>query len=221
MKPFFIFIFTCCLLSACQQHSNKNLPTITDEFKSQVPTDSSLRYFPIDRQNARTQEANYYTKKWAFETLFSLHEPVLYTYSGAGNAIRLTWLRSFETPIVVRANKFGDTVYVNFKELNKTYNSTEIPKVILDTTVQIDEIRWNKMVQELNKNNFWNAPYGDTNVGGKDGVVWFLEALINKKYHIVDRWDSGTVTSSDLKLYANELVIMAQEISQIKSKRGR
>lgn len=221
MRLFFVVIIISAF-SSCMEKTNRKLINITDKFKQQVPKDTSVRYFPVESLSLtdnNKREADYYLKKWAFETLFYLREPVLYNYSGEGESIRLTWLRTFDNPVIIRLNNFNDTVYANIKELKSKYSENDIPKIIRDTIVAIDTKKWQEMLLALQKNNYWNAIYKDTSSEGKDGTTWFLECRLHNKYHCINRWDDGRFSSKDLNLYAKELINIVDGIIQIKSTR--
>lgn len=199
--------------SHCSNGSEKG-GYIEDKFEGYIP-DSSVQYFPADSiffdRGVNDASTDSFIKRWYSETLFNLHEPILYNYLGEGEAIRLLWLRSFGNPVSVRVSKFNDTVYANIKELN-----SDAQKIIMDTTELLDASFWNKMLTQLEINNFWNVNVNDSSFN-KDGINWFLECRLNNKYRGINRWDDGSLSSADLNLYSNQLINLAARYTSMKS----
>lgn len=210
MKYLYYLIFLA-LGSSCVDKGKEHRSVFPVVFQQQVP-DTVQRYFPKDSISTVASEAEErYIRQWAFETLFSFHEPVLYNYSGNLEVVRLTVLKSFGNPVVVRVNKSADTIFMNIKELDKLHS-----RLNLDTTVQVSETQWKSIMSELDKTNFWAAPTSDTSESGKDGNSYFLEAYIGK-YHFISRWDGGRMESGALTLHAKTLKEISENIVQLKS----
>jgi hypothetical protein len=175
-------------------------------FQQQVP-DKLQRYFPKDSIRTLANEAEErYIKQWAFEILFSFHEPVLYQYSGNLEVLRLTILISFGYAVVIRVNKITNTIFMSIKEFDKLHN-----RLNLDTTVQVSEAQWESIRSELDKTNFWTTVTSDTSETGKDGISYFLEAYIGK-YYFISRWDGGRMYSGALTLHAKTLKEISKKI---------
>lgn len=197
-----------------------------DKFTFNPDKDSSIFYFSSDslllKKNAFQDVQGYYTQRNAYEVMYDLKEPSLYNYTGNGEAIRLVWLRSFEHPVLIRLNNFNDTVYANIKELNLKVNENNIPRIIKDTIVVLDKAIWKQAVSILEGNNFWSTPVEDTSFlksNVKDRAPWFLECRLHNKYHCINRWDDGSMSSKELNLYASELINIGERYVQMKSKR--
>lgn len=199
------------LVSSCIGKVEEHRSIFPVVFQEQVP-DTLQRYFPKDSISTLASEAEErYIRQWAFETLFSFREPVLYQYSGNLEVIRLTILKSFGNPVVIRVNKIADTTFMNIKEFDKLQN-----RLNLDTTVQVSQAQWESITSELDKTNFWTTSTSDTSEGGKDGISYFLEAYIGK-YHFISRWDGGRMYSGALTLHAKTLKEISENIVQLKS----
>lgn len=223
MKSFLCLIIIAIPFFSC---SNKEGNSIIDKFKFNPDRDSSIFYFPSDsllfNLNAFQNIQGYYTKRNAYEVMYDLKEPSLYNYIGNGEAIRLVWLRSFENPVLIRLNNFNDTVYANIKELNLKVNENNVPRIIKDTIIVLDKEIWTQAVSILQDNNFWSTPVEDTSFlksNVKDGTPWLLECRLRSKYHFINRWDGGSMSSKELNLYASELINIGERYVQMKSRR--
>lgn len=209
-----IVLFAIISCTSCYENTKQNLFSVSDKMVGYAPKDSGVKYFPADTLEYDRD----YLKKWADEVLFNLHEPVLKNYSGDGEFIRFVWLRTFDNAIVIRVNKFDDTVYANIKELKIKSFEGEIPKILKDTVVLLDESKWQEMLSPLEKNNYWNALYDETSLG-KDGASWFLECHLEKRYHVINRWDDGYLTSKELKNFAMPLINLGNNFVPMRSSR--
>ena len=213
MRYFLNLIVVLSLLSC---HVNSS--TVRDENDKRmvqfIPKDSSTQYFVYDT----TGNTAKILESWATEVLFSLKEPVLSTYSGERQFIRLIWLRAFENPVVVRVNKFNNTIYANIKELATKSVESRAAVIIRDTIITLDKDTWNKFVMPINQGGFWNTTYSDT-LFGKDGATWFLECRLNNQYKVIQRWDYVYVSSPTLKSYLSSLVDFTNDYVHLKSAR--
>lgn len=209
------------MLFSCCTNKESKPSTVSDKFKQYVSKDTGDKYFPRDSlffvSGDNQRSADLFIKNWYSETLFNLQEPILYDYPGEGEAIRLLWLRAFDNPLIVRVSKFQDTVYANIKELkSKSYDTK--PQILKDTIILLETKKWQEILSGLQENNFWNAKIED-NSSGKDGIAWFLECHLQNKYHYINRWDDGGLSSKDLNLYANGLIKIGKNFVQMKSSR--
>jgi hypothetical protein len=220
MKLFSLVIITFFFFS-CSDKANRH-SVVTDKLRSQVPNGSGVDYFPADSlffsSVSRSASLDSFVRQWYSEILYSLKEPVLYNYGGAGKSIRFVWLRSFGNPVVVRLNNFNDTVYVNIKELKIKSSGDEVPEIAKDTIIALDVTNWQKSLSMLEDNHFWNAVTEDTlSDDVKDGTSWFLECRLPGKYHCVNRSDNGDLASKDLNLFAKELLEIGERHVRMKS----
>jgi hypothetical protein len=124
--------------------------------------------------------------KWYSEYLKAMKEPVVYSDNTNRQIIRFTWLRTFHHPVVVGMVNDGGEVSLYWKTSSGT-GGYEPGKLVTDRHKRIDIQQWDEMTQELERINFWrlltNYPFF-----GLDGAQWILEAKIDGKYHMVDRW---------------------------------
>jgi hypothetical protein len=203
------------VLSQLSCSDNPSVGEVTNDKMAQfTPKDSSTQYFAYDT----TENKGGVLESWAAEVLFSLKEPVLSTYSGEGEFIRFVWLRAFENPIVIRANKFNDTIYASIKELAIKSAESKATGIMKDTVITLDKNKWNEFITPINQSGFWNASYSDTSFG-KDGATWFLECRLNNQYKVIQRWDDGYFSSQALKSYLSPLVNFGNDYIPLKSTR--
>jgi hypothetical protein len=206
-------VFLLVFLAACN-NSSKKIDVVNDKMLKGVPIDSMVKYFPYDTSKINPTVL----ENWGNEVLFRLREPLLNTYTGNGNFLRLTWLRAFENPIVVRVNRFGDTSYVNLKELKIKQNPADKPIILKDTIINIEKEKWDEILLSVNQNSFWQSIYPDTSFN-KDGATWFLECRIDNRYKVIQRWDDGSLSSTELIEYGTPLINYLEKYIQFRSKR--
>lgn len=221
MKLFSIIVIII-LFFGCSEIENKPL-AITDKFGPGIPSRPGVEYFPTDSlffsSVSKSASSDSFVRRWYSEILFNLREPVLYNDRGEGQAIRFVWLRPFENPVVIRLNNFGDTVYVNIKELKIKADQDEVPEIVKDTMIALDIKKWHESLSTLETNNFWNAITEDTSSNNiKDGTSWFLECRLRNRYHCIDRSDNGDFSSKDLNLYAKGLLEIGERHIKMKSR---
>ena len=203
------------VLSQLSCSDNPSIGKVTNDKMAQfTPKDSSTKYFAYDT----TENKEEGVESWAAEALFSLKEPVLNTYLGEGEFIRFVWLRAFENPVVIRVNKFNDTIYASIKELAIKSTESKATRIMKDTVITLGKSKWNELVTPINQSGFWNASYSDTSFG-KDGATWFLECRLNNQYKVIQRWDDGYLSSQALKSYLSPLVNLGNDYVRLKSTR--
>lgn len=207
-------VFLLVFLAACSNGSKK-VNVFKDKMLEVVPIDSIVKYFPHDDTSQFNRNI---LENWGSEVLYRLREPLLNTYKGDGDFLRLTWLRAFENPIVVRVNRFGDTSYINLKELKIKQNSVDKPIILKDTIINIEKDKWDEILFSVNQNNFWQSIYADTSLN-KDGATWFLECRLTNRYKVIQRWDDGYFSSKELINYAGPLINYLEKYIQLRSKR--
>ncbi|QJW89115.1 hypothetical protein HNV11_06780 [Spirosoma taeanense] len=144
--------------------------------------------------------------KWFSYYLFRLGEPVLSNYPLPKEVYRLTWIRSFHPPVVVRLEKEGNKVQLITKVLSRIpelpghrYMDQAGNLHITDTSVtipfRIDSRRpvslntFNRFRQLLQEQNALAiSPLGFRNSFGTDGSEWILETHRPDGYYFVVRW---------------------------------
>lgn len=131
---------------------------------------------------------------WYSKHLSALQEPVL-NDSLPIKVYRFTYLRSFENPIVVRLESNNESISIYWKVSNGAggYNTGEITENKMKKLTVED---WNKFEQKINEIEFWDLPSVELNINGLDGSQWILEGKTSNKYHVVDRWTGGKISSA-------------------------
>jgi hypothetical protein len=214
MKYLTLLFITLSFIS-CFQTSKNSIETINDRMTSFVPKDSGTKYIVY---NDSLNNNHNYLEKQANDVLFNLKEPVLNNYTGKGDFLRFIWLRAFENPVVIRVNKFDDTIYANIKELKIKSSGDKPAEIKKDTIVVITQNDWQNFLSPIRQNNFWNLPYNKTSLN-KDGTTWFLECRTNNQYHVIQRWDDGYLSSKELNDYLSSLIDFANKFIHLKSER--
>jgi hypothetical protein len=142
-----------------------------------------------------------FRNKWYSEHLSAMSEPVLYSDTTALEAIRFTWLRTFHHPVVVGMVNNGGDIYLYWKMCNGA-GGYDPGKLVTDRKKRCDIQQWNETVRQLEGINFWKLPT-DGLFFGSDGAQWIVEAKIEGKYHIIDRWSAK---DSDIRKFCISLL---------------
>jgi hypothetical protein len=140
-----------------------------------------------------------FAASWFSGHLAAAEEPSLYEVSlkardGDHRTLRFTWLRSFDTPVVIRIEMTGPASgHVLAKELSGAggYDPGSVARR-LDRMLTADEIG---MLDALLTRTQVLAQSPSDCTLGLDGAEWIVEGVDEQGYHFVDRWspDSGPV----------------------------
>lgn len=217
MKCIIVGIVVIALVYSCNFKENKPKILHEDRLLSFIPQEKgeAVSYFPVDT-GSKNQNI---LENWASQSLYALKEPVLYnSYSSNGIIFRFTWLRSFENPIVLRLNKFGDTIYAVIKELKVTNNPNKSSLILRDTIVVLDNKDWQEISAPLIQISDLRNKEAENDLN-QDGAIWFLEYRNNSNYNITQGWDSGSLLSHPLKKYFEPLLSFANKNVHLKSVR--
>jgi hypothetical protein len=159
-----VYFYFCCSLVSCMQRD-----TLEESLFRKEPIRSTLT-----------------------EKLEALEErPVLPLKSGFLECYRFTWLRTSEHPVVLRIDVLKDgTAYFHQKIADGRggYNPGKLFR---------DE-KWKLTGSSLEsfKKTFSEAAFFDQTVSeemaGMDGSTWLIEAVINGRYHAIERWSPHT-----------------------------
>jgi hypothetical protein len=190
MRQFLYKTVLLVLLISCNSPSDKNVVQKSID-SLRIPNDSATIYFPFPeysesqvKENKRSLDS--FVFAWYSKMLFSMHEPVLYSYRGENEIYRFTLLRSFDHPISVRLQKAGDSIKL-FSKVTSGAGGYEPGQIIWDTMFNIRPTQMDTLNSLVNKADFWNIPT-EVNDGGLDGAEWILEAVDKNKYHWISRW---------------------------------
>jgi hypothetical protein len=130
---------------------------------------------------------------WYSEHLSALDEPVL-SDSLNTKIFRFTWLRSFDHPVVIRIENTGDTISL-FWKVSDGEGGYSAGKVFINERKALTVAQWNTINTKINAIGFWDLPTTENTILGTDGAQWILEGKRLGKYHVVDRWSGGEISS--------------------------
>ena len=211
---FFLFVMIACAYAGCVNKERKPL-MVNDRFVGNIPAAPNTAYFPDNRSD----RADSIIRQWCSSILYSIHEPVLYNYSGEGESIRFVWLRPFGKPVSVRLNHFNDTAFAIIKVLEKKTAEKGDQSVIMDTLIMLDKEKWQESLTSLENNAFWNTKPADTASGAiKDCTVWFLESRVNNKYNFINRCDDGSFSSKEFNVLAKKMLELGESFVNMKGR---
>lgn len=106
-----------------------------------------------------------------------------------GRTFRFLYLRSFDSPVIIGLENFDNTVTIYWKSFNKEWEMIEHKAKRLT----VDD--WDKFESKINEVEFWDIPTVEKGIMGLDGSQWVLEGKSYRKYHVVDRWGGGEISS--------------------------
>jgi hypothetical protein len=85
-----------------------------------ISTDSSLKFFPPELiTDTSSTKGDLFSLKLNSYMLFKMKEPVLHDHFLKREIYRLTALRAFNVPLLIRIEKFRDSVTLTLKKLNR------------------------------------------------------------------------------------------------------
>jgi hypothetical protein len=144
--------------------------------------------------------------KWFSYYLYKLKEPVLSNYPLGKEVYRLTWLRSFHPPVVIRMEKERNRVRLTTKILSRSpefpghrYADQDGSIHLADTSTAIPFRRnktraipkavYNEYVRLLAEQRvLFISPLGFRDSLGSDGSEWILETHRPDGYYFIVRW---------------------------------
>lgn len=119
--------------------------------------------------------------------LAAMMEPALSDDRSGLEVYRLTWLRTFEAPVMVRIQKSGINTFTATLITLSGRGGYEPGVIESNTSFEIDKRNWKSIQKKIKKSDFWNQPCRTGNAGF-DGEEWVLEGMKNNKYHFMTRW---------------------------------
>jgi hypothetical protein len=126
------------------------------------------------------------TGRWYADQLHAAGERALCA-TGASEAYRFTWLRSFHHPIVVRAERLGDGYLLTAKQLDGA-GGYKPGKLMVNRTSALSTDEWAHLTALVDSVGFWTAGPQPREQIGLDGAQWIVEGVAEHRYHTVDRW---------------------------------
>jgi hypothetical protein len=153
--------------------------------------DKPPAYFP-DKVFSETAELDQMTRDWYSRQLSALEEPSLYPAQPDLEAYRLTWLRSFDKPMVFKLVVLSDgtgKLLVKSASGRGGYEpgTVDLRKDVILSKDQVDELRLG-----LNKTGFWTKA-AKVEMMGLDGAQWIFEANSKGLYKLVERFSQDDI----------------------------
>ena len=171
-------------------------------------TNTTYVFLPDDRVIERriVARVDTFRLKWFSYYLYRLQEPVLSNYPLGKEIYRLTWLRSFHPPVVIRMEKEGNRVRLTTKILSRTPElpghryadrdgSIHLTDTSIDipfrrnTTKKIPKAVYDEYMRLLREQRaLFISPLGFRDSLGSDGSEWILETHRPDGYYFIVRW---------------------------------
>ena len=111
--------------------------------------------------------------------LYSLPDCVDEAYS-------LTWIPSFDSPVLVRVWRSGDRVFMVAKRLD-TKGWSKFGKVKEVNSRLLTNFEWRDFTDLLDRKSYWELSSTVDEISPEDGAVWLIAGLKSGKFHCVRR----------------------------------
>lgn len=179
-----------------------------EQVNDSMRTNPTYVFLPDDRVIERriVTRVDTFKLNWFSHYLYKLHEPVLSNYPLGKEIYRLTWLRSFHPPVVVRMEKEGNRIRLTTKILSRIpelpghrYTDQDGTIRVADTAAFIPFRR--NTTRNLRKTVYdeymrllaeqralFISPLGFQDALVGDGSEWILETHNSDGYYFIVRW---------------------------------
>jgi hypothetical protein len=171
MKKIAYIYFLAILLVSCVKKHNytvlpfKNNPSVSDIYG--IPRDSMTSYFPdslfyeTKAHEFDSIEFDYKVKRRSY-LLYKMNEPILSNYFLNKEIYRITIIRAFGKPIVIRVDKDKDGILIEVKKINRNitypfFRSSSQP--IYATEMTTKERHELDSIGDANRKKYNNANY--------------------------------------------------------------
>jgi len=101
-------------------------------------------------------------------------------------AYSLTWIPSFDSPILVRVWHSGDQAFMVAKQLD-TKGWSKFGKVKEFNSRPLTNFEWRDFSDLLNRNSYWELSSTVDEISPEDGAIWLIDGLRSRKFHWVRR----------------------------------
>ena len=101
-------------------------------------------------------------------------------------AYSLTWIPSFDSPVLVRVWRSGDQAFMIAKRLD-TKGWSKFGKVEEINSRPLTNFEWRDFTDLLNRTSYWELPSTVDDIPPHDGAVWLIDGLRSRKFHWVSR----------------------------------
>lgn len=171
--------------------------------------------------NATTSKID---KMWYSRYLFEFDEPILYNYYLDGFIVRLTYLRSFDNPILITLKGTKDSTLIQYKILDRQIGTdiyvellngnysviskdTKMTNIKINKQFRIDNSTINALDSLIKKTNIFKQD-PRIKVIGNDGSDWLLEIHSTSGYYYMYRWSPEK--ESGLRQIADYLIFLSK-----------
>lgn len=101
-------------------------------------------------------------------------------------AYSLTWIPSFDAPVLVRVWRSGDQAFLVAKRLD-TRGWSKFGKVNETNSRALTDFEWRDFIALMNRKSYWELSSTANETGLQDGAVWLIDGLRSRKFHRVRR----------------------------------
>jgi hypothetical protein len=145
------------------------------------------------------EASDLFQRKWYNKHLTALEEPVLSKCQNSSDVYRVTWLRTFESPMSFRLLIGTDGTSQLIVKRADGRGGFDPGKLDVNKIFSFDSNWTAEMVEGLGSLKVANLPTTKFSLGF-DGARWILEVCEQGKYHVVDRQGGGEIMSWALDL---------------------
>ena len=150
-------------------------------------SDESRFYFPVGALHPRDTARDRLDQCLYSLALEAMGEPRLSgTRSADDEVYRFLWLRSFDCPIAVRAERrtSGGTLTATALERQRGFDPGPI---VFQKERAIAAVQWEELRSAVDAACFWTLD-SHSEWEGLDGARWVLEGVRAEHYHVAHRW---------------------------------
>jgi hypothetical protein len=101
-------------------------------------------------------------------------------------AYSLTWIPSFDEPVLVRVWRSGERSFMVGKRLD-TNGWSKFGKVKEANSRALTRFEWREFTDLLNRKSYWELSSTVAEITPQDGAVWLLDGFRSKQFHWVRR----------------------------------
>ncbi len=131
---------------------------------------------------------------WFTEHLNALGEPPIHSMGRNVTAYRFLWLRTFDSPIAIRAETQNSRTVLSSKQADGEAGF-ETGRIVVDTWRELADAEWSQIVAMIGEIGFWNLPAENLEAVGLDGAEWVIEGIDAGRYHVCHRWSDVAAES--------------------------
>lgn len=160
--------------------------------------DAKERYFPVKPLDS-DQPLDDFNVVWYSKHLAALEEPSLSSGDIKNETYRVLWLRTFHAPMSFRLTIMPDGTSELITKKTSGFGGYEPGELVINKTTEINKRETEILIETLGRTRFWDLSSTESGMG-LDGAQWVVEGAKAGKYHVVDRWDGGSVMGWSLLL---------------------